>query len=306
MPKLFHPPGWNSPLKDMPMDVEPGMIYWITGHVPKFAKNDLKIYLIAGGKGEFGPGDAMEHCVLEVRAYHREDRITYGSLKSWGEEWNYADATDNPIFYRYQEDDLFNIRFRFTDDFVQVWVNSRMMTMYLYKYTINSYKEITSVWIPENSDLKLRRVVLIKDNITKPYIFRFDPPITKQRQEIVMSGIFMCRKDPKSYLEIILHNETGYPKPGQLDETIHFSIRLQCLDYKISVWSDIVGHPTKRTETHVDMDDLVNGFELSAAVDGEGIKLSYPNHIDPDESPISRITVKSAGVFRLDLLRIQN
>ncbi|KAI1690930.1 hypothetical protein DdX_22219 [Ditylenchus destructor] len=91
--------------------------------------------------------EAMQECVLEVRAYHREDRITYGSLKNWGEKWNYADVSDNSIFYRYHEDDLFSIRFRLTDDFVQVWVNSRMMAIYPYKTTINSYKEITSVWV---------------------------------------------------------------------------------------------------------------------------------------------------------------
>ncbi|KAI1693172.1 hypothetical protein DdX_20817 [Ditylenchus destructor] len=249
------PQYWNLPLTTR-YPLYPGYVYWIGGDVTNY-NQDLKVYVIAGGDGTYSP--SMKAAVLEVRANHDQDLISYGSLSHWGGKWNYADSTDNPI----RRSKHFEIRLKFTDFAIVVWVNDRMMSIYPYSTTIGSIHEITGIHIPAGPGVTIKRNAIIQYSgnfYHYPVLGVFNPPISYEVQWFYLSGYFTCGYGHVNTLQIVFHN-------GQFPSNIHFAVKYVCNIEQFSTFAVVNGQYTSDSQTqHFPRRDLSAGLTMFADI----------------------------------------
>ncbi|KAI1697033.1 hypothetical protein DdX_18742 [Ditylenchus destructor] len=215
--------------------VFPGTVVWILGHFQKNVyNNDLKIYVIAGGNGEYN--DQMKAAVLEIRAYHDQNKISYGSLSHWGGEWNYAADSINPLREVVEKYDAIDIVLQFKDKFIVVWVQGMVLSIYPYSATIDYVTDITGIYIPQNDELVfVKQKYLTSDRFGSfPYLATFNPPLSKEiggkkialqetkfeRSKIANGMILMISVDPVSVkvgIQNIVYSASLFDFPHQID-----------------------------------------------------------------------------------------
>ncbi|KAI1699480.1 hypothetical protein DdX_17309 [Ditylenchus destructor] len=300
-----YPPQIKTPLT-LRDPIQPGTLVWITGlFYNNVYNNDLKIYVIAGGNGEYN--DQLKAVVLEIRANHDEDKISYGSLSHWGGEWNYAADSKNPVRDGVRSNVGYDFVLEFKDNVIVVWVNGHVLSIYPYSATIHDLSEITGVHIPQNDELG---IMLATHRSTTsfgsfPYTARFDPPLSKGKQYLGSYGMIHCGEYANNDVEYIFHNSSVSPKNW------HFGLIYNCKQKLFGMQAAIdgkaVGLQTKKYEIAQVKNGVVLFFEVDTArvkvsVNGEDL-FDFPHQVDIEKYPVTDLDILSSkGRFSMSIL----